>query len=157
MLNEILAKLNQNEKLVGGGAAVAVVGWVLGLVLTSGWYDHSGAMMTGLIALIASIAIIVVLYLKFAPNSSVQWPAPVVLILFGLAVAAAIFALLGLVQALTYDPLGGLGQYCTALGQNLCPSKPITLYLVVLVVAGGAAAAAYGSYMEWVAAGKPTK
>lgn len=154
VLNEILAKLNQNEKFIGGGACLAVIGWILGLVLT-GWYGSSGAQATGLLVVAASIALIVVLYLKYAPNQNVTWPVTLPLLFLILAAVAGIFALLGLVQAFTYDPFGGLCN--NQLVSNLCPSKPITLYVAVLVVLAGAAIAVYGAYLEWVAGGKPTK
>ena len=57
MVNEILAKLNQNEKIIGGGAIAILVGWILGLILTSSggfsWYGQSGAQGTGLLAILA--------------------------------------------------------------------------------------------------------
>ena len=64
MFNEIMAKLNSNEKLIGIGGIVAIVGFIVGLVLTSvsysivsvSWYSASGAEGVGFIALIAAIA-----------------------------------------------------------------------------------------------------
>jgi hypothetical protein len=146
VLNEILAKLNQNEKLVGGGAIGVVVGWLLGLIITSGWYGVSGAQALGLIALAAAIVAVVVLYLKHAPNQNITWPAPVPMIMLIVGGVAAAAGVLGLLIALVYDPCGGL---CNVLG-SLAPSKPITLYLATLVVAAGGGVMAWGGYQEYL-------
>lgn len=158
MLNEILAKLNMNEKLIGGGAIVVAVGWILGLILTGSssgvgygsfsWYGSSGAQGTGLVAVVAAVAAIVVIYLKYAPNMKIAWPAPVAMILLICAAVAAVAALIGLLQAFTYDPFGGLcsgllSQYCTV------PSKPILLYAAAAVVLVGGGLMAYGAYTEY--------
>ena len=155
MLNEILAKMNQNEKLIGLGAIIAVIGWVFGLILTSSWYSASGAQTVGLLAVVGAIVAIVVLYMKYAPNSSVAWPLPLTMILLILGAVVAVVGLIGLFQAFTYDPCGGL---CNSLiGQYVNDAKPITLYLAALAVLVGGGLMTYASYMEWVAAGKPTK
>ncbi len=154
MLNEILAKLNQNEKLIGLGAVIAVVGWLFGLLITDRWYDAVGAQTLGLLAVLAAIAALVVLYLKYAPNSNVAWPLPVSLLFLILGAVVAVIALIGLLQAFTYDPCHG---YCNLLGTGYKIDKPITLYVAVLGVLVGGALMAYAAYMEWVAAGKPTK
>ena len=158
MLNEILAKLNQNEKIIGGGAIVILVGWILGLILTSSggvsWYGQSGAQASGLLAVIAGVAAVVVIYLKYAPNMKITWPAPITLILLVIAAVAALAALAGIFQALTYDPFSGLsGAYCSAASVYgvSCPSKPITIYLAAIVVLAGGAAMAYAAYMEYSA------
>ena len=160
VLNEILAKLNMNEKMIGGGAIVVVIGWILGLILTGSgagvgygsvsWYGSSGAQTMGLISVIAAIAAIVVIYLKYAPNMKITWPAPIPMILLGLAAIAAIAAAIGLLQAFTYDPFGGLcsgvlAQYCTV------PAKPIFLYVAAAAVLVGGGVMAYGGYMEYSA------
>ena len=154
MLNEILAKLTQNEKLIGIGAIVAVAGWILGLILTSGWYGYSGAQSLGLLAVAAAVVAIVVLYLKYAPNTNITWPLPLSLIMLILGGVAAVVGLLGLLIAFTYDPCGGL---CNAILGDLGAGKPVTLYIVALAVLVGGALMTYAAYMEWVAAGKPTK
>jgi hypothetical protein len=142
VLNEILAKLNQNEKLVGGGALAVVVGWVLGLILTEGWYGASGAQALGLIALAAAIVAVVVLYLKYAPGQNITWPAPVPMIMLIVGGAAVAAGVIGLLMAVVYDPYGLLG----ALGI----SKPILLYVATIVVAGGGGVMAWGGYQEWL-------
>ena len=161
MVNEILAKLNQNEKIIGGGAIAILVGWILGLILTGSsgtyggsfsWYGSSGAQGTGLIAILAGIVAVVVIYLKYAPNVKITWPAPISLILLIVAAVAALAALAGVFQALTYDPFSGLCGLAASYGVGAaCPTKPITIYLAAIVVLAGGAAMAYGAYMEYSA------
>ena len=154
VLNEILAKMNQNEKLIGLGAIVAVIGWIFGLILTSSWYSASGAQTLGLLAVVAAVVAVVVLYLKYT-NSTMTWPLPLSLILLILGAVVGVVALIGLFQAFTYDPCGGL---CNGLiGQYVNDSKPVTLYIAALAVLVGGGLMTYAAYMEWVAAGKPTK
>jgi hypothetical protein len=149
VLNEILAKLNQNEKLIGVGAIVALVGFVIGLVLTSqsygvaafsvsvNWYSGSGAEGVGVIALILAIAAVVVVYLKYAPNMKIAWPAPLPLILLVITGVGGLFALLGLFDAFTFG-----GGYAGL-------DKPIMLLIAAVVVAVGCGIQVYGSYMEY--------
>lgn len=146
MLNDILAKLNQNEKLIGGGALVAVVGWVLGLVLgnrsegIAGVYTVSinyfnwgtAGLMAGL-AVTAAIVGVVVLYLKNAPNMNINWPMPIGQILLGLSVATLVLAALTVLFQLT----------------NGLDGAPILMFVADVVFVGGAAAMAYGAYMEY--------
>jgi hypothetical protein len=149
VLQEIMAKINPRERLIGIGAAVAVVGWIVGLVITSGWYGSSGAEGTGIIAVIAAIAAIVVLYLKYAPGMNITWPAPIPVILLVVAAIAAIAALLGLFQAFTFDPYGGYGGVCSSILGNVCQSKPVTIYLAAGAVLVGGGIMAWGAYQEW--------
>ena len=145
MLQEIMAKINPREKLIGIGAAVAVVGWVLGLVITNGWYGYSGSQTTGLGAVIAAIVAVVVLYLKYAPGTNITWPAPVPVILLAVAAVAAVLGLLGLFQAFSYDPCGGLCSAFNAYGGG----KPVTIYLAAGAVLVGGGIMAWGAYQEW--------
>ena len=145
MLNEILAKLTQNEKMIGIGAVVVAVAWVLGVIITDSWYSASGAQTMGLIAVVAAVAAVVVLYLKYAPNTNITWPAPVPVVLLVIAVIAGVLALIGLFQAFTYDPFKGLGG---VLG-TYAVSKPITIYLAAGGVAVGAGLMCYAAYMDW--------
>lgn len=150
-MNDILAKLSQNEKIYGVGAIVVAVGWLLGLVLTDDWYDASGAQVTGLLALVAAIGGLVVLYLKVAPGTNITWPMPVSQILLGLAAIAGVLALIGLLQAVTFDPLKGWGDILPGYAG---PSKPIMLWIVVAGVVAGAGAMCYAAYMDWNASKK---
>jgi hypothetical protein len=146
VLQEIMAKINPRERLIGIGAAVAVVGWLLGLIIANGWYGYSGAQTTGLLAVVAAVVAVVVLYLKYAPGMNITWPAPIPVILLAAAVVAAIAGLLGLYQAFSYDPCGGL---CGALFSQYGGGKPATLYLAAGAVLVGGAIMAWGAYQEW--------
>lgn len=152
MVKEIMAKLNPNEKLIGVGAVVILVGFILGLVLTSdsvfgSWYGTTGAEGLGLIAVVAGVAAVVVIYLKYAPNMKIAWPAPLPLIMLVISGVAGIAALLGLLEAVT-----GNG-YCV-LGLCAAVSKPITLYLAAGVVVVGAALMTYAAYLDYQASSK---
>ena len=147
VLNEILAKLTKNEKLIGIGAVVVVVAWVLGLVITSGWYGYSGAQTTGLLAVAAAIAAVVVLYLKYAPNTNITWPAPLPVVLLVIAAIAGAAALIGLLQAFIYDPYAGYGGLLGQYGVG----KPITIYLAAAGVVVGGGLMVYAAYLDWTA------
>ena len=163
MLNEILAKLTQNEKLIGGGAVVYVVGWLVGFLLASvsvgsGLYsvngnvfNESGGTGLGFIGLLGAIALIAILYVKYAPNMNVNWPLPLELITLAIAAVVGVVALYLLWQNWDHSQLFG---QCN--GIPGCPSWPITDWIAVLGLIVGGAAACYGAYMAWVAAGKPT-
>lgn len=125
MVQEIWAKFNANERLIGIGSLVVVVAWLLGIVSPYGIGANT-------IALIAAIAALVVLYLKYAPGSNVNWPAPVSAILLGISAVAILVALAGL----TWLWVGGL-------------------YLLAAVATlVGAALMIWGSFQEWQASQK---
>ena len=159
MLNELWAKVSAREKLVVYGAALAVVGVIVGLILATvdacaglGNLGNLGALCSvnyftvdtfggGIfvwLTLIAAIATLVVVYLHAAPNMNITWPMPYAQILLGVAGATLVCAVLVV-----------LGQLIRAGGFG--PNPPIFLYVAdVLVVAGGALAA-YAAYMDWTA------
>jgi hypothetical protein len=154
-VNEIMAKLTQNEKLIGLGAIVVVAAWLLGWLITDEWYSHAGAGGTGLLAALAAAAAIVVLYLKYAPGTKITWPAPVATILLGLAAIVGVLALIGLLQSFTYDPSGGLCDLAGSLaGRDVCPNKPVTLYVTALAVLVGGAIMCWGAFQDWSASNK---
>lgn len=150
-VNEILAKLNQNDKLIGGGAIVVAVGWLFGIILgnrTAGGYSAYGISIPGYsvnyfswgtaglvagLALTVAIAAVVVLFLKVAPNMNITWPVPVGQILLGLAVAALAFAALTVLFQLT----------------NGLDGAPILMFIADLIFVGGAAAMAFGAFTEY--------
>ena len=117
MVQEIWAKFNANERLVAIGSLVVVVGWILGLISPFGIGANT----------LALLAAIVVLYLKYAPNTNVTWPAPLAVILLGISIVAAIGALLGL------GLLSVGGVYL----------------LAEIATIVGAAIMVWGSYQEW--------
>jgi hypothetical protein len=133
---------------------MALVGWILGLILTNvsiaylgswSWYGSSGAEGVGFIAVILAIAATVLLYLKLAPNMHIVWPAPFPVIFLVVAGAGALAGLLGLFEALTF----GAG-----LGVDI--GKPITLFLAAGIVFAGGAVQACAAYMEYAASTKTT-
>jgi hypothetical protein len=150
VLNELMAKLTKNEKMIGIGAVVVAVAWVLGILITDSWYSASGSQTMGLLALIAAVAAVVVLYLKYAPGMTIAWPAPLPVILLGIAAVAGVLALIGLVQALTYDPCQGLCGNL-GLGPGFKYDKPITIYLAAAGVVVGAGLMVYAAYLDWTA------
>jgi hypothetical protein len=137
VLNEILAKLNQNEKLMGGGAIVFIVGWLVGFLLAT--------------VSVGAIAMLAILYIKYAPNMNVNWPAPLELIELIVAAVVGIVALYLLWQNWDHS-----NSFNICAGYTGCPSWPITDWIAVLGVVVGGALMCYGGYMQWVAAGKPT-
>jgi hypothetical protein len=163
VVNEILAKLNQNEKLFGLGAIVFVIGWLVGFLLatasvSAGIYsvggnvfNESGGTGLGFIGLLGAIAGIAVLYVKYAPNMKVNWPAPIELIELIIAAVVGIVALY-----LLWTNFDNSSKFNICSGIPGCPSWPITDWVAVLGVVVGGALMAYGAYMAWNAAGRPT-
>ncbi len=156
MLNELWAKVSAREKLVVYGAALAVLGVLVGLILATQSYgggniggypipsvsvNYFTADTAGIfvwLTLIAAIASLVVVYLHIAPNMKITWPMPYAQILLGVAGATLVCAVLIVLGQLIRS--GGFG-----------PNPPIFMYIAdVLVVAGGALAA-YAAYMDWTA------
>jgi O-antigen/teichoic acid export membrane protein len=89
------AKLNANERLVGYGAIIVFISWLVGLV-------GGGA---GGYGFITAVIVIVIYWLKYAPNSNITWPLPVptlVLLITGISALLAILAVL---------PVLGLGLF----------------------------------------------
>jgi hypothetical protein len=168
VLNEILAKLNQNEKFIGIGAIVFLVGWLLGMVLASVSYgagtlysvsenvfSSSGGSGIGFLGVIGAIAAIVVIYLRHAPTMNITWPAPVEIIQLAIAGVVALVALDLLWNNFTNsqnwnNAFGGLG----AIGAANIPGWPITDYIAVLGVVVGAGVMVYGAYLEYSASKK---
>jgi hypothetical protein len=151
VVNEILAKLNAHEKMFGAGAVVLIVGWLVGLILANysvcvagscfgsfNWFTHEHGMDLGLIALLAAIGGIALLYLKYAPNTNITWPAPLPMIMFGVGVVAlacaALVLLLGVLDA--KDVLG---------------EAPIFWWVADIALVVGGALMAYPTYLDWQA------
>ena len=155
MLNEILAKINPREKLIGIGAIVFVVGWLVGFLLASVSYagftagnvwNSSGGTGIGFVGLLAAIAAVVVIYLKYAPNMKITWPAPIPVILLGIAAVAALVALYLLWNNFSNSQDWGK---LAGLGITGYPSWPITDWIAVAGVVVGAGIMVWGAYQEW--------
>jgi hypothetical protein len=98
-VQEIWNKFNPRERLVAAGSAIVVVAWLVGLVTFFGY-----GLTT--LALIAAIAALVILYLKYAPNSNVNFPAPVSLLLVVLGGLAALFVIIDFLRELSFLSAG---------------------------------------------------
>jgi len=94
-------KLNANERMVGTGAIVVLVAWLVGVV-TGGGIGASWSF-------IAALAVLAIYWLKYAPNQQINWPAPIPTIVLVVGGLAAIFGLLGLLTALSF--LGAIGVF----------------------------------------------
>jgi hypothetical protein len=123
-VQEIWNKLNPRERLTATGAGIVILAWLVGLV--------ARGFGVGSVALIGAIAVLVVLYLKYAPNQNITWPAPTSLIILAISALVALFALLTLLDWIGY--IGGLSASAT-----------ISL---LLYVAGGAVMV-WGAWQEY--------
>jgi hypothetical protein len=135
MVQQIWSKLNPRERQAAIGAGLIVLSWLLGIVLSSGLYGVAGA---GGVGLLGAIAVLVVVYLRYAPNTTITWPAPYPTILLGISAVVALIAILQLLQLVSV--LGLLAAYGGA-----------TVVLVLIVDWVGAALMLWGSYQEWQA------
>jgi hypothetical protein len=160
VLNEILAKVNPREKLIGIGAIVFLVGWLVGLLLASVSYNYgvgsvsanvfneSGGTGLGFLGVVAAVAALAVLYLKYAPNmqGKVTWPQPIPVILLVISAVAGLVAL-----DLLWNNFSNSQDWgkATGLGVTGFPSWPITDWIAVLGVVVGAGIMCYAAYMEW--------
>ena len=117
-------KLNANEKLVGYGIIVILASWLIGLVLGGGVGSSW--------AFVAAIVVAIIYWLKYAPNQSITWPAPIPLLVLVIAGIAALLSILGLLSLL--GVLGFLG---------------IGFLIAVLGNAVGAGLMAYGAWKEY--------
>jgi hypothetical protein len=132
VLQQIWAKFNANERLVAIGSGVVLLGWLIGVISPGGL-----GIGVAILGVLGAVAALVILYLKYAPNTNVTWPAPIPVLLFGIGIVAIGVGAILLLQLLPY--LGFISQY---LGSWILP---FVVYLV------GAALMAWGGYKEWAA------
>ncbi|TME81475.1 MAG: hypothetical protein E6I45_08050 [Chloroflexi bacterium] len=125
MVQEIWQKFNANERMAAIGAGIVVVAWIIGIASPYG----IGA---STVALLGAIALLAVLYLKYAPNQNINWPAPIPVLLLAISGIVALIAVVTLLQWLSL--LGG---------------SSITLLLSLLGTVVGAGMMAWYSYQEW--------
>jgi hypothetical protein len=120
-------KLNPNERLSAYGGVILVVIALIGYVLS--WSDGPT------LGLLVGIAVLAILYLKYAPNMNITWPMPVATILLGVGGITAILLALNLLRYLRF--LVGVDA------------------LVLLGLPLGAALVAWGAWKEYQATAKP--
>ena len=133
-VQEFWNKLNANERIVGIGAMVVIISWLVGIVVGGAFGG------IGTITLLGAIAVLVILWLKYAPNTQITWPAPIPTLLVGIAGISALLAVLGALQWLT--AFGGLSFFGGAI-------------LVAVAMAVGACIMAWGGWQEYQAQQKP--
>jgi len=126
-VQEVWNKLNPRERLTAIGALLVALGWIIGLAGSFGLGGNT-------IALLGAIAVLVILFLKYSPNQSITWPAPIPLINLAISAIVALLALLGLVQWLQ---LAGFGSFLGA------------AIIAAIVTAVGAALMIWGSWQEY--------
>jgi hypothetical protein len=153
VVNELWAKLSARDRFILYGSLAVVVGWLLGTILgsksygggnvagvaipgvTYNYFSWGNAGLFDILALVAGIATLVVLYLKVAPNMNIAWPLPVVQILLGLTAIAAACGVLALLFQFT----------------NNLTDPPVLMYLADLLIIGGGGFAAFTAYQEYMA------
>lgn len=129
MLNEILGKMNSNEKLIGLGAIVVAIAWIIGL----GSYGVASGGSVGFLSLLCAAAAVVVIYLKYAPDTKINWPAPIPLILLILGGVCALGGLLVVLALMQWSWVG----------------MPVTAWLAAIGILVGGAIMTYAAYMEY--------
>jgi hypothetical protein len=156
VLKELWAKISAQEKLVVYGAGVVALGVIVGLILGSkqacataygqtfcsgisvNYFTEGGVALFALLALVAAIATLGIVYLHVAPNMNITWPMPYAKILLGMCAATAILAILIVLMQLVRA--GGLG-----------PEPPIFMYVADLAVVAGGALLGYSAYTQYMA------
>jgi hypothetical protein len=128
-IQEMWNKLNPRERLTAWGTLAVIIGWIIGLTAS---YGIGG----GGLSLIGAIAVLVIFYLKYAPNQTVTWPAPVPTIVLVISAIVAIGALLTLLDMLRFLGLVGYGFVAGAI-------------LAGVVTAGGAVLMLWGAWQEY--------
>ena len=128
-IQEIWNKLNPRERLTAWGALAIAVGWLIGLTAS---YGIGG----GGLSLIGAIVVVVILYLKYAPNQTITWPAPVATIILVISAIVALGALLTLLNMLQLLGLVGYGFVAGAI-------------LAGVVTAAGAVLMVWGAWQEY--------
>ena len=106
-VQEVWNKLNPRERFTTFGVGMVVVGFLLSVL------DYSAGGTT--LSLLAALGVLVVFYLKYSPNSNVNWPAPVPTIVLGLSVVALIAAALEVLRWVSFilNNLFGLWSFGT--------------------------------------------
>jgi len=122
----IWQQFNPRERLMAIGAGLIILAWIVSLA--------SFGIGANSLALILAIALLAVLYLKYAPNMKINWPAAPSLILM---VISAVVAVIVLLDLLRYLSLLGLAAYFGGVVVSL------------LLEVAGAAVMAWGAWQEY--------
>ena len=93
-VQEVWNKLNPRERFTTFGVGMVVVGFLLGV------FDYSAGGTT--LSLLAALGVLVVFYIKYSPNSNVNWPAPVPTIVLGLSAVALVAAALEVLRWVSF-------------------------------------------------------
>jgi hypothetical protein len=106
-VQEVWNRLNPRERFTTFGVGLVVVGFLLSVL------DYSAGGTT--LSLLAALGVLVVFYIKYSPNSNVNWPAPVPTIVLGLSVVALIAAALEFLRWISFilNNLFGLYSFGT--------------------------------------------
>ena len=120
----IWEKLNPRERLEAIGAGLIVLSFLFSIA--------SYGVGSGTIALLGAIAVAAILYLKYAPNQKINWPAAPSLLIMGISAIVALLVLLDVLTSLRY--LGLFGAVAV---------------LALLCEAAGAALMAWGAWQEY--------
>ena len=107
-VQEVWSKLNSRERLTTWGALLVILGWIIGL---AGSFGLGGST----IALVGAIVVLAIFFLKYSPNQSITWPAPVSLIVLAISAVVALLAILALLPILQLMGLGGFGFFGAAI------------------------------------------
>jgi len=134
VIQQVWGKLNANERMASIGALLVLVAFVLGIVF-GGFLGMGG---TGIVGVLTAIALVVVYYLKYSPDTKITWPAPIPVVAFaigGITGVVALLAILGIIGI-----LGVLAAY-----------GGFTYLLAPIVNVVGAGMMGWFTYKEWQA------
>jgi len=120
----IWEKFNPRERMSAIGAGLIILGWIVSLA--------SYGVGAGTVALLGAIAVLAILYLKYAPNQNITWPAPTSLLILGISAVVALLVLLDLLRVL------GVLSFFGA-----------TAILAILLEVVGAGVMAWGAWQEY--------
>ncbi len=124
-IQEVWNKLNSRERLTAIGALVVVLSWIVSLA----GYGISA----GTISLLGAIAVLAILFLKYSPNQTITWPAPIPTIVLGISGVVGILAAIDVVTSFRYLGIFGFG-----------------IGLIALIIeAIGAALMVWGAWQEY--------
>ena len=118
-------KLNANERIVGYGALIALLGWIVSILTSYGFGGGYG--------FVSAIVVLVIYWLKYSPNSTINWPAPVPTIVLVITALGALFML---------PAIGFLGALFSVFG------------IAFLLSVVGVLVMLYGAWMDYQASAK---